>query len=127
MLRAAAPRASVRRFTSEAGKVRSAFTYPADPAAGKAFIDIENATIEHSKATAELWRKISIFIVAPIVAGVTVFVFKNEFAHWEHLAQHPWTGDEPQYEYQNVRVSKYFWGDGDKTLFWNDKFNHKKD
>jgi cytochrome c oxidase subunit 6a len=33
-----------------------------------------------------------------------------------------------EYPYQNIRTKNYFFGDGDKTAFWNDKVNyHNKD
>lgn len=131
---AAAPRQAVARRAyathPEHGTVRNAFTYTADPAAGQAFIALEDATAAHSKGTAELWRKISIYVVAPIVALTAYHVYSVEAAHFEHLEQHPRKPDDetpPEYDYQNVRTSKFFWGNGDKTLFWNDKYNHKKE
>ncbi|GKT95186.1 cytochrome C oxidase subunit [Colletotrichum tofieldiae] len=33
-----------------------------------------------------------------------------------------------EYPYQNIRTKNYQWGDGDKTIFWNDNVNyHNKD
>lgn len=29
-----------------------------------------------------------------------------------------------EYPYQNMRAKRFPWGDGDKTLFWNDKVNY---
>ena len=129
--RAAAPKTAFRRFASTESnpKVRSAFTYDADPAAGQAYIKLEEETIAHSKETAELWKKISIFVVAPILAVTAAWIYKKESEHLAHRAAHPRKPDDElpaEYDYQNVRNSKFFWGDGDKTLFWNDKYNHKK-
>lgn len=110
----AAPRQAIARRTfasaPEAGKVRSAFTYPADPAAGAAYIALEEATVKHSAGSGELWRKISIFVVAPIVALTAYHVWNVESAHFEHLAAHPRKPDDElpaEYDYQNVRNSKY--------------------
>ncbi|KAI4091682.1 MAG: hypothetical protein LQ348_000833 [Seirophora lacunosa] len=48
--------------------------------------------------------------------------------HWEHWEHLPPLEDRIEYPYMNIRTKKYFWGDGDKTLFWNDKVNyHHKD
>ncbi|TID16818.1 cytochrome c oxidase subunit VIa [Venturia nashicola] len=35
--------------------------------------------------------------------------------------------ERPQYEYMNIRNKLYPWGDGNKTLFWNDKVNYRKE
>ncbi|KAF5092665.1 hypothetical protein D0Z03_002755 [Geotrichum reessii] len=131
VVRSAAPKAAFRRFASTESnpKIRSAFTYSADPAAGKAFIELEEETVSHSKQTAELWKKISIFVVAPILVVTGAWIYKKESEHLAHRAAHPRLPDDetpPEYDYQNVRTTKYFWGDGDKTLFWNDKYNYKK-
>lgn len=124
----------IRRMAPEQhpleSEIRPAFTYPADPVAGKAYVDRENAVVAHAKGSGQLWGKICIFIVAPVIALTTYHVWTVESAHFEHLAAHPRKpSDElpPEFDYQNVRNSRFFWGDGDKTLFWNDKYNHKKE
>ena len=49
-------------------------------------------------------------------------------AHWEHQAHLPPRSERPEYPYQNIRTKNYPWGNGDKTLFWNDSVNyHNKD
>lgn len=107
----AAPRASIRTMATEAApKVRSAFTYSADPAAGQAYIQLEESTAKHSKDTAELWKKISIFVVAPIIGITAYHTWLIESEHFEHLAAHPRKPDSetpPEYDYQNVRTAKY--------------------
>ncbi|PNY22673.1 Cytochrome c oxidase subunit 6A, mitochondrial [Tolypocladium capitatum] len=36
--------------------------------------------------------------------------------------------ERTEYPYQNIRTKNYQWGDGDKTLFWNENVNyHNKD
>ncbi|OCT48594.1 cytochrome c oxidase subunit VIa [Cladophialophora carrionii] len=48
--------------------------------------------------------------------------------HWEHWEHMPPLEERVEYPYQNIRTRNFFWGDGDKTLFWNNKVNyHKKD
>ncbi|KAF1958730.1 COX6A-domain-containing protein [Byssothecium circinans] len=89
----------------------------------------ERARIEaHAAESGELWRKLSIYVAIPclIIAGVNGKIRWD--AHWEHKAHDTPIEEKPEYPYQNIRTKNFFWGDGDKTLFWNDKVNyHKKD
>ncbi|KAF1913581.1 cytochrome c oxidase, subunit VIa [Ampelomyces quisqualis] len=83
---------------------------------------------EHAYKSGELWRKLTLYVAIPclIVAGVNAKLRWD--AHWEHVAHSTPKEEKPQYAYMNIRTKKFFWGDGDKTLFWNDKVNyHKKD
>lgn len=65
-------------------------------------------------------------IPALIIASANTWVQWNE--HWAHQAHEPPVSERPQYAYMNIRTKAFPWGDGDKTLFWNDKYNyHKKD
>ncbi|OBT49488.1 hypothetical protein VE00_00304 [Pseudogymnoascus sp. WSF 3629] len=59
-----------------------------------------------------------------IVSGVNAYNLWNE--HWEHWAHREPLEERPEYPYQNVRSKNYFWGNGDKTLFWNDAVNYHK-
>ncbi|KAI9655813.1 MAG: Cytochrome c oxidase subunit 6A, mitochondrial [Bathelium mastoideum] len=71
----------------------------------------------------------SVVIPALILGGANAWRLWNEhWTHWEHdLHEHP-IEERPEYQYQNIRTKNFPWGDGDKTLFWNDKVNfHKKD
>ncbi|KAI9674951.1 MAG: Cytochrome c oxidase subunit 6A, mitochondrial [Caeruleum heppii] len=82
----------------------------------------------HAAATSDLWRKLSIYVVIPaiVIASINAYNLWNE--HWEHWAHEPPLEERPEYPYMNVRTKNFFWGDGDKTLFWNDKVNyHHKD
>ncbi|KAI8962638.1 mitochondrial cytochrome c oxidase subunit VIa [Daldinia sp. FL1419] len=93
-----------------------------------AFIKERQAVKEHAAATTELWRKISIYAVVPalILAGVNAYILWNE--HWEHWSHLPPLEERVEYPYQNIRTKNFPWGDGDKTLFWNDSVNyHNKD
>ncbi|KAF2834254.1 cytochrome c oxidase subunit VIa [Patellaria atrata CBS 101060] len=89
----------------------------------------ERAAVKHhAEQTSDTWRKLSIYAVIPaiIIAGANAWVLWNE--HWEHFAHGPPLEEKTEYSYQNIRSKNYFWGDGDKTLFWNDKVNyHKKE
>ncbi|KAL9123257.1 MAG: hypothetical protein Q9187_000202 [Circinaria calcarea] len=101
-----------------------ALTGPAD----NAFNRERRAVKAHAAATSDTWRKLSIYVTIPclIIASVNAYNLWNE--HWEHWEHEGPLEERIQYPYQNIRTKKFFWGDGDKTLFWNDKVNyHKKD
>ncbi|KFY74106.1 hypothetical protein V498_10001, partial [Pseudogymnoascus sp. VKM F-4517 (FW-2822)] len=59
-----------------------------------------------------------------IISGVNAYSLWNE--HWEHWAHREPLEERPEYPYQNVRSKNFFWGNGDKTLFWNDVVNYHK-
>ncbi|KAI1328170.1 COX6A-domain-containing protein [Xylariaceae sp. FL0255] len=93
-----------------------------------AFIREREAVKHHAESSTELWRKISIYAVIPClaIAGYNAYNLWNE--HWEHWSHMPPLEERVEYPYQNIRSKNYPWGDGDKTLFWNDKVNyHNKD
>lgn len=97
-----------------------------EPAKGKAFIEAIEAEKHHAKQTSSLWRKISYFIAAPALAATainTYFVEAEHAKHREHLAHVPDSEWPADYEFQNIRTKNFFWGDGDKTLFWNPVIN----
>ncbi|KAI1115528.1 cytochrome c oxidase, subunit VIa [Nemania sp. NC0429] len=92
------------------------------------FIKEREGAKHHAEGTADLWRKISIYAVIPalILGGANAYILWNE--HWEHWSHMPPLEERVEYPYQNIRTKNYPWGDGDKTLFWNDKVNyHNKD
>ena len=66
----------------------------------------------------------SVVIPCVLIASANAYRLWNE--HWEHEAHSPPPSERPQYEYLNIRNKKYPWGNGDKTLFWNDKVNYHK-
>ncbi|KAF2034415.1 COX6A-domain-containing protein [Setomelanomma holmii] len=83
---------------------------------------------EHAYESGEFWRKLTLYVAVPCLIVATVNAKLRWDAHWEHVAHDTPKEDKPEYAYQNIRTKNYFWGDGDKTLFWNDKVNyHKKD
>ncbi|KAI1176396.1 cytochrome c oxidase, subunit VIa [Nemania sp. FL0916] len=117
-LRAPAVRSTVQR--------RFASTEPAKT--GNKFIDERAAVKAHAAGTAELWRKISIYVAIPacILAAANAYVLWNE--HWEHWEHMPPLEERVEYAYQNIRTKNFPWGNGDKTAFWNDSVNyHNKD
>ncbi|TDZ18320.1 Cytochrome c oxidase subunit 6A [Colletotrichum orbiculare MAFF 240422] len=93
-----------------------------------AFIKEREAAKHHAAGTTELWRKISIYgtIPALALAAANAYVLWNE--HWEHWSHLPPLEERTEYPYQNIRTKNYQWGNGDKTIFWNDSVNyHNKD
>jgi cytochrome c oxidase subunit 6a len=102
-----------------------------DAKAAQEFKATLEASKHHAQQTSGLWGKISWFIAAPAVLATAVntyFVEAEHARHREHLSH---VSDEEwpkQYDYMNIRTKPYFWGDGDKTLFWNPVINrHIKD
>ncbi|KAI0521104.1 cytochrome c oxidase, subunit VIa [Xylaria bambusicola] len=92
------------------------------------FVKEREGIKHHAASTTELWRKISIYAVIPvlILSGVNAYNLWNE--HWEHWEHMPPLEERVEYPYQNIRTKNFPWGDGDKTLFWNSKVNyHNKD
>ncbi|KAK6956190.1 hypothetical protein Daesc_001463 [Daldinia eschscholtzii] len=86
-----------------------------------AFIKERQAVKEHAAATTG-----DVVIPALILAGANAYKLWNE--HWEHWEHLPPLEERVEYPYQNIRTKNFPWGDGDKTLFWNDKVNyHNKD
>ncbi|GAB7353581.1 hypothetical protein MBLNU459_g4005t2 [Dothideomycetes sp. NU459] len=88
-------------------------------AADNAFNRERAAVKDHAAATSG-----TVVIPALAIASVNAWGLWNE--HWEHKAHEPPKEEQPEYPYQNIRTKNYFWGDGDKTLFWNDKVNYHK-
>ncbi|KAK7188721.1 hypothetical protein DPSP01_005622 [Paraphaeosphaeria sporulosa] len=83
---------------------------------------------EHAEESGIFWYKLTLYVALPclLVAGINGKMRWD--AHWEHVAHGPPKEEKPEYAYQNIRTKNFFWGDGDKTLFWNDKVNyHKKE
>jgi len=89
----------------------------------------ERAAVKaHAAATSDLWRRLSIYVVVPCLVLASINAYNLWTEHWEHWEHLPPLEERIEYPYQNLRTKNYFWGDGDKTLFWNDKVNyHNKD
>ncbi|EFQ29497.1 cytochrome c oxidase subunit VIa [Colletotrichum graminicola] len=89
-----------------------------------AFIREREAAKHHAASTTALWRKISIYGCIPALglAAANAYVLWNE--HWEHWSHLPPLEERTEYSYQNIRTKNYQWGNGDKTIFWNDNVNY---
>ncbi|KAM5442510.1 Cytochrome c oxidase subunit 6A [Microsporum ferrugineum] len=86
----------------------------------------ERAAVKaHAASTSDLWRKLAV-IPTLILGSINAYNLWTE--HWEHWSHMPALEERVEYPYQNIRSKNYFWGDGDKTLFWNSAVNyHNKD
>lgn len=94
--------------------------------AGEEFIRENNEKVHHSEGITKLWTKITYFVALPVIALTAIPVANVEFKHAKHREHLRHLSDDEwptQYEYQNIRQKKFFWGDGDKTLFWNPDVN----
>ncbi|KAK0256614.1 hypothetical protein LTS16_006599 [Friedmanniomyces endolithicus] len=109
-----------RRWTS--GVEHKEFTGAAD----NAFNRERAAVKEHAAGSSDLWRKMSIYIVIPCLCMAAVNAWRLWDEHWEHKSHEPPLEEKVEYPYQNIRTKKFFWGDGDKTAFWNTDVNYHK-
>ncbi|KAL1640570.1 hypothetical protein SLS58_006765 [Diplodia intermedia] len=88
------------------------------------------AVKQHAAESSELVKPptylIFFSVVLPALAISAANAYRLWSEHWEHESHMPPLEERPEYPYQNIRTKNFFWGDGDKTLFWNDKVNHHK-
>ncbi|KAK9473506.1 cytochrome c oxidase subunit VIa-domain-containing protein [Dipodascopsis tothii] len=125
--RLAAPRVArpaVRGYATESEQFMKA-----DPVEAKKFLDELEGQRHHAAGTSSFWLKVTFYLAVPISAVAVARSYIEEKAHLEHLAHAERPSDDelpPEYEYQNIRAKPYWWGDGDKSLFWNDKYNHHR-
>ncbi|MCH0629340.1 hypothetical protein JNB11_05120 [Kocuria palustris] len=94
--------------------------------AGKQWVENINHKVEHSESITKLWKKLTYLVAIPaiLLTAIPVGKVEKEHAdHREHLAHVPDSEWPVQYDYQNIRTSKFFWGNGDETLFWNPAIN----
>jgi len=100
-------------------------------AAAEAYKAELEAAKHHAEGTTSLWRKISFFVAAPAIVATAINTYLVEAEHARHREHLAHVSDEEwpvQYDFQNIRSKNFFWGDGDKTLFWNPVVNrHIKD
>ena len=115
-------RQAIRRYSSLPKYALEPAFKNVDVKAANAFKHELEASQHHAKDTSKFWIRITAFVAVPAVALTainTYFVEKEHAEHREHL-EHISDEDWPKnYEYMNIRSKPFFWGDGDKTLFWN--------
>ncbi|GMM31472.1 cytochrome c oxidase subunit VIa [Martiniozyma asiatica (nom. inval.)] len=118
-------RAAGKRFQSSLDRP----AYTANEEAANKFKQQIAAVEKHADGSANTWKKISYFVAFPIIAITAVNTYFIEKEHAEHRAHTKHLSDEewpvPNYPYLNIRRVDFFWGDGNKTLFWNSDCNRK--
>ena len=120
----AAPRFAAQLRAPAQRRLMSSSHTSAASTSENAFIRERQAVKDHAGPTTDLWKKISIYgcIPALILAGANAYYLWNE--HWEHVAHGPSLEEKVEYPYQNIRTKNFPWGNGDKTIFWNDNVNY---
>ncbi|KAI3405783.2 hypothetical protein KGF56_001390 [Candida oxycetoniae] len=121
-------RFTFRRFASHyaPSKFLNSPAYKPNPEKGAKFIKAYEEKVHHSESITNLWKKMTYLVAIPAILLVSIPVAKVEMSHAEHRKHQRHLSDDEwptQYEYQNIRSKPFFWGDGDKTLFWNSDVN----
>ncbi|CCD23304.1 cytochrome c oxidase subunit VIa NDAI_0B02690 [Naumovozyma dairenensis CBS 421] len=120
----------IRRYaTLPPNALKPAFG-PPNTAMANAFKKTLQTEEGHASHTKNLWFKISVWVAAPAIlltALNTYFVEKEHAEHRKHLSHVPDSEWPRDYEFLNMRQKPFFWGDGDKTLFWNPVVNRHID
>lgn len=119
-------RSSIRRYASLPPHALKPALGAPNKAAADAFKQSLQAQKDHGEGTYKFWLKISYLVAAPAIlltAANTYFVEKEHAEHRKHLAHVPDQDWPRDYQYMNCRYKPFFWGDGDKTLFWNPVVN----
>ncbi|EPQ30264.1 uncharacterized protein PFL1_02380 [Pseudozyma flocculosa PF-1] len=112
------------------GLARSALArgYSTGAATGNEFVAERMHIKEHAAKSADLWRKVSIYVCIPGSIVLGVYIYGIEAEHHAH-AMHEFhengeqAPEKTKYEYNTIRKKAFPWGDGSKTLFHNDIFN----
>lgn len=118
-----------RRFNShhlQPSKLLNELAYKPNKQVGEEFIKKYEEKVHHSEGITNLWKRLTYLVAIPAVLLVAIPVGKVELSHAEHRKHQAHLSDDEwpqQYDYQNIRLKPYFWGDGDKTLFWNSDVN----
>lgn len=97
-----------------------------DKAAGDAYKKAYEEKVHHSEGVTKLWKRITLLVAVPALLATAIPVVNIELKHAKHREHLRHLSDDEwpvQYDYQNIRTHKFFWGDGDKTLFWNSDVN----
>ncbi|SMN18505.1 similar to Saccharomyces cerevisiae YGL191W COX13 Subunit VIa of cytochrome c oxidase, which is the terminal member of the mitochondrial inner membrane electron transport chain [Maudiozyma saulgeensis] len=119
-------RTSIRRYASLPSHALKPALETPNKAAAAAFKQSLEAQKAHGESTYKFWLKISYLVAAPAIlltAANTYFVEKEHYDHRQHLSHVPDQDWPRDYQYMNCRYKPFFWGDGDKTLFWNPVVN----
>ena len=126
-LRTMIPRAAALRAAVKPSMRRYNSSLTPNPEAAKEFIEQRQHAFEHAGKSAELWRKISLYVLIPgaVVLGAYMYKVESEHhAHHEHILEENdgQLPERPDYEYVNVKSRNFPWGQ--QSLFFNPKVNY---
>ncbi|SPO21732.1 related to COX13 - cytochrome-c oxidase chain VIa [Ustilago trichophora] len=120
-----------RNVTSAVSRVQgqSAIRRLATAAGETEFVAERMHQKEHAAKSADLWRKVSLYVCIPGSIVLGVYIYGIEKHHYEHMVhEYHENGDQPPertfYEYNNIRRKAFPWGDGSKSFFHNDMINY---
>ncbi|EMR10741.1 hypothetical protein PNEG_00890 [Pneumocystis murina B123] len=103
--------------------------YTTEARTGHDFVLEQEIIKKHAGKTADLWKKITIFVCIPalLITSLNAYqLYTKHHSKLSHELEEKENDSTPEYPYQNIRTKRFFWGDGDKTLFWNDRVNKHK-
>eukprot|EP00834_Sanchytrium_tribonematis_P001698 NODE_43_length_33755_cov_1.178542.p36 type:complete len:111 gc:universal NODE_43_length_33755_cov_1.178542:28080-28412(+) len=75
----------------------------------------------HAEQLGDKWKKAAIYGCGPLVVLLTIYSLRKEMEHLSHAHK-----EDTEYEYLFIRKKPFPWGDGKKSFFHSDKFNHVK-
>ena len=126
-LRTMIPRAAALRAAVKPSMRRYNSSLTPNPEAAKEFIEQRQHAFEHAGKSAELWRKISLYVLIPgaVVLGAYMYKIESEHhAHHEHILEENdgQLPERPDYEYVNMKSRNFPWGQ--QSLFFNPKVDY---
>lgn len=95
--------------------------------AAKRFVEARHETFEHAGKSADMWRKVSLYVLIPAGIVLGAYMYKVESKHLAH-AKHVYEENDhslperPDYEYLNIKAKRFPWGQ--QSLFFNPLVNH---
>ncbi|KAE8254604.1 hypothetical protein A4X13_0g3351 [Tilletia indica] len=94
---------------------------------GEEFVNERKHAADHAGKSADLWRKISLYVCIPGAAVIGVYIYGIEAEHIHHRDHeiHENGGELPErvmYDYNNIRKRSFPWGQ--QSLFFNPKANY---
>lgn len=95
-------------------------TFKPNKAKAEAFRSFEQHSEEHAKGTTSLWRNISLACI-PVLGVCAFYVYPKEKHHIAHMVELNKLPDDEwptPMEYQNMRTKPFFWGNGQRSVFW---------
>ncbi|PWN50312.1 mitochondrial cytochrome c oxidase subunit VIa [Violaceomyces palustris] len=102
--------------------------YASTATTGNEFVSERQHIKEHAAKSADLWRKLSLYLCIPGSIVLGVYIYGIEAEHLKHVehAYHENDNQVPErtvYEYNTIRKKGFPWGDGSKSFFHNEKIN----